>query len=296
MSEQPPQEFEALKEAYSKKYSTLSKRLRQIADFAIEHPTTMALETIANISRSAEVQPSAVIRFAKAFGYTGFSQLQRVYQEHVATQSASYAERVSKELSDRDSVQPESPLGLLRQYCKANIVTLEHLQHGIDSGSLTDAVNLIANAKVIYVMAQRRSFPIATYLAYLLSRADRRVYLLDGIGGLLTEQAQSMAKEDLLIAISFHSYSPETVNIVSIARREKVPHIAISDSSLSPIVEGAKVAFSVHDAEVHSFRSLSASMCLAQTLATSLAFRMKKPKSKRRKIKRKTAPRKAGSG
>jgi hypothetical protein len=35
---------------------------------------------------------------------------------------------------------------------------------------------------------------------------------------------------------------------------------------------GSDAHFSIHDAEVHQFRSLSATMVLAQVLATSLAF------------------------
>jgi DNA-binding MurR/RpiR family transcriptional regulator len=50
--------------------------------------------------------------------------------------------------------------------------------------------------------------------------------------------------------------------------------IAITDSVVSPIAAQATVYFEVKDAELYSFRSLTASLCLAQTLAMGLGLRL----------------------
>lgn len=276
MPRQTPQSYEQLHAEISRGHADLSKRLRQIAAFALEHPTAMALETIANIAQSAGVQPSALIRFAQSFGYSGFSEMQKVFQEHVTAQSAGYKERVRNELSQSRQREPESPHALLRQYCEANIVSMRHLEDGIGAADLARAVKMMAAADQIHVIGQRRSYPIAAYLAYALGRAECRAHLLDGRGGMLQEQARAMRRSDVLVAISFHPYAPETIEAGTMARELQVPCIAISDSPLSPIAEHAAVYLGVHDAEVHSFRSLTASMCLAQTLATSLAFQGKR--------------------
>lgn len=286
MSEKPPQEFDELNALIADEYHGLSKRLRQIADFGFEQPTTMALETIANIAKSAGVQPSALIRFAQALGFSGFRELQRIYQRHVAHQSASYKERINRELTAKELASPESPLSLLKQLCKANIVALQQLPEVVTAKDLEKSVNLITRAEQVYIMAQRRSFPVATYFAYSLSHVDCRIYLLGGYGGLLAEQARSMTKKDVLIAISFHPYSRDTVKIVSTARDKKIPFIAISDSSVSPIVKGSIVSFNMHDAEVHSIRSLTSSLSLAQSIATSIAFKGSQS-TRKRKVQRK---------
>lgn len=273
MAVKSPQDFEALQSQIAAGRPTLSRRLVQIAEFALEHPTAMALETIANIAQGADVQPSAVIRFAQSFGYSGFSEMQKIYQQHVAAMSAGYKERVRRELGSRGQREPESPYSLLQQYCEANIVSMQHLRDGVSATELNRAVKLMQGAAQIYLMGQRRSFPIAAYLAYTLSRADCRAVLLDGTGGMLMEQARAMEPRDLLVAISFHPYARETLDVAELAVERGVPYISISDSEMSPIAERAAVHLGVHDAEVHSFRSLTASMCLAQTLATSLVFR-----------------------
>jgi DNA-binding MurR/RpiR family transcriptional regulator len=268
----PPGDFEILKKEITDRYESLSKRLRDIARFALDNPSIIALETIANIARMAKVQPSALIRFAQALGYTGFSEMQRVFQAYVAEQSASYKERIRAEMAREDVPEADTPATLLYQFCEANIVSLKHLEEGIDKDDLDKAVQMIRNAEHVYVMAQRRSFPVANYLQYMLSHVDCRTHVLDGRGGLLEEQAQCMTVNDLLIAISFYPYAEDTVGIVNAAREKGVECIGISDSDLSPVCTAASTHFRIHDAEVHQFRSLSATMVVAQVLATSLAF------------------------
>ena len=47
----------------------------------------MALDTVARWRRGAGVQPSALVRFAQALGYDGFSGLQRVFRGRLVERS-----------------------------------------------------------------------------------------------------------------------------------------------------------------------------------------------------------------
>ena len=276
MDESAPTDYEALRTAITERHGSLSKRLRQIANYALDHPTDMAIETIAVIAKRAEVQPSALIRFAKSFDYTGYSQMQRAFQTRIAERSASYKERVRavQDAEIKDELGLEH--SLLNRLCATNIISLTQLSESNIHAKLAVAVDLLEAAGTIYVVGYRRSFPVAAYIAYSLSHAECRTHLLDGVGGMLDEQAQCMSDGDALIAISYSHYAHETGDVVSIASRRGVPVIVISDSRLSPIMPSARVYLEVLDAEVLSFRSLTASMSIAQTLAMSLAFRASK--------------------
>ena len=83
-----------------------------------------------------------------------------------------------------------------------------------------------------------------------------------------------MGARDLLIATSFSPYAPETAQVATAAKERKARIIAISDSRLSPIAGAADLSFEIKDAEVRQFRSLTASLCLAQTLVISYAFEL----------------------
>lgn len=274
MTTSPPEDPAGLQEAISEHYPELSKRLQQIARFALEHPNDMALETIAVIAERAGVQPSAMIRFAKAFGYSGFSDMQRVFRARLVERSPSYSERLRQFRDQHPDRHERTPYTVLREFAAASILALEHLQEQELERRLDQAAELLAGAREIHLVGQRRSFPVASYLAYALSHVDRYAHLLDGVGGMLYEQVGGINEADVLVAVSFAPYSSETAQVVSRAAQRGAAVIVITDSLVSPIASQATVCFEVQDAEVYNFRSLTASLCLAQALAMGLGLRL----------------------
>lgn len=263
-----PQSFDELVTVISSNYPKLSRRLQQIAHYALANPNEIALETIAIIAQRASVQPSSLIRFAKTFGYGGFSGMQRIFRDRLMQNVPTYGERI-RELR-REGPPLESILG---QFAEASIHAVEHLRRETSESKLTTAVNIMTRARTVYVAAQRRSFPAAAYMSYLLSHLDRPVSLIDGIGGLFFEQLRSVRKNDALVVISFHDYSEDVVEAADQAHKKGIPILAITDNKLSPLASLATVCLEVEEAQVGHFRSLSATMCLILSLAVALGAR-----------------------
>jgi Transcriptional regulators len=163
---------------------------------------------------------------------------------------------------------------VMREFADSNILALEHLRDTVRKADLERAIDLIRAAHAVYIVGLRRSFPVASYLAYALRHIDKRAYLLDGVAGMLSEQAGLLTAKDLLVAISFNPYAAETAQIATAAKESKARIIAITDSRLSPIASAADLTFEIKDAEVRQFRSLTASLCLAQSLVISYALEM----------------------
>ena len=69
-----------LKDAIAAAYPRLSPQLQQIARFALERPNELALGTVAAVAEAADVQPSALIRFANALEFGGFSDMQQLFK------------------------------------------------------------------------------------------------------------------------------------------------------------------------------------------------------------------------
>jgi DNA-binding MurR/RpiR family transcriptional regulator len=59
--------------------------------------------------------------------------------------------------------------------------------------------------------------------------------------------------------------------------------LAISDSLVGPIAKVATLVLQVRDSEVRNFRSLGASLCLAQALVVGLAFERERGPSVRKR-------------
>lgn len=281
----PAKDLEKLRAEIVRRHDRLSPRLKQVAQFVLDHPNDMGLQTLAVIAERCHVQPSTVVRFAKAFGYEGASDMQKLFRDEILafSPSPSYAERIRQFGQRAGEVDLNSPHELMQEFADSNIIALEHLKDSVRKADLERAVALIREANAVYIVGLRRSFPVASYLAYALRHVDKRAYLLDGVAGMLAEQGGMVQQGDLLIAISFRPYSKETADIVEGARSRGARVIAISDTRLSPIARDADVVFETKDAEVRQFRSLTASLCLAQTLVISYAFqtetRARRPRS-----------------
>lgn len=268
----PPASAEEFRTLLLQDYDGLSKRLKQVARYVLDEPNELALETLAVIAERCGVQPSAIVRFAQAFGFSGASQMQRLFRDGLlsANNAIGYGERVRR-FSESVS-RTAAGEGLLTEFVEGNILALQNLSETVSDKEMRGAVDLIANAAVVHVAGFRRAFPISAYLAYSLQQLGKHVQFIDGVGGLARPQANTIDDKDLLIAVSFHPYAPETVELTEIAARNGAKILSISDSRVSPIAKAADIALQVHDSEVRSFRSLAASMCLAQAVVIGFAF------------------------
>jgi DNA-binding MurR/RpiR family transcriptional regulator len=271
-----PKTPESLRNEIVRRYDELSPRLKQVAKFVLENPNDVALQTLAVIAARSKVQPSTIVRFAKTFGYEGASDIQKLFRDEILNlaPSANYSERIRQYSERSGAASARSAHDLMREFADNNILALRHLKEVVRDADLERSLDMIEQARAIYIVGMRRSFPVAAYLAYALRHVEKRAYLIDGVAGMLGEQASIVEAEDLMVAISFHPYARETAEVVAGARERNARVIAISDSRLSPIARDADLCFEIKDAEVRQFRSLTASLCLAQTLAISYAYRL----------------------
>lgn len=267
-----PETYDQLEKAIIEQFPSLSKRLQQIASHALDNPSELALETIAAVSQRAGVQPSSLIRFAKVFGFSGYSDMQRVFRLRLTDAMPDYKERL-KSLNGTEAQGEEAKdvNALLDQFVEADVVGLRRLQQNKRLGTLLDqAFKLITDSDTVYVVAHRRSFPIACYLAYALSQMNVKNVLVDGVGGMFMQQVGHASSRDVIIAISSKAYSPDVAQVVRDSKQRGVKIIAMTDSPLSPLAEHADVSLEVQQAAVGLFRSLAVTMTLAVTLIVGL--------------------------
>ena len=276
-----PETYDQLEKAIIEQFPSLSKRLQQIASHALDNPSELALETIAAVSQRAGVQPSSLIRFAKVFGFSGYSDMQRVFRLRLTDAMPDYKERL-KSLNGTEAQGEEAKdvNALLEQFVEADVVGLRRLQQNKRLGSLLDqAFRLITDSETVYVVAHRRSFPIACYLAYALSQMNVRNVLVDGVGGMFMQQVSHATSKDVIIAISSKAYSPDVAQVVREAKQRGVKIVAMTDSPLSPLAEHADVSLEVQQASVGLFRSQAVNMTLAVTLIVGLGRAVEAKKS-----------------
>jgi DNA-binding MurR/RpiR family transcriptional regulator len=247
----------------------LPKKLAQAAHYALAHPDDIALGTAASIATAAHVQPSTLVRLAQQLGFRGFSDFQLVFRSRLKVRASTYEERLAQ--LESGSVSPDPDAALLTGFINAARQSLENLTSTLDADIFSQAVKMLAKAEFIYVVARRRSYPLASHMSYAFSQLGVRAVLLDSANHTDMQQLKLAGVNDAAILCSFAPYAPETVSFAVNLVARKVPYLAITDSALSPLAGTATHWLEVAESDFAGFRSLSAGMALATALPVAIA-------------------------
>ena len=268
-NQSPPRDFAALKALIGERAGKLPRRLTQIASFALDNPDEIAFGTVSSIAGQADVQPSTLVRFSQAIGYQGFSDMQEIFRSRLRDRILNYGERI-QQLREH-ALAASKPNVIFQGFCDATEKSIASFREKLDPNDLDRAVSMLTGARTIYLIGLRRSFPIASYMAYALGKLGVRSILVDAVGGMAAEQLTFATEADAVLAISFTPYASETVALTKSATARGVPIVAITDSPFSPLAQNSNLWIEVGEANFEGFRSMAATLALAMTLTVAIA-------------------------
>ena len=268
-----PHTLEALRNMVALQSAQLTPRMRDAARYALEHPKDVALSSLADLAQQSKLSPVAFIRMAQALGFSGFLELKRLFRTPLRqAANPTYSERIRHYGGELTLSNPQDPVAVLRVFSQANIVSLQHLQADAEAMPLMQAIDMLQRARLVHVIGLRRSYGVASYLAYALNRTGRAAVQITGQGGMVLEQAEVAGPQDLLVAISFPPYAADTLRVCEQASLRGTKILAITNGALSPLGRIADLVIDVNDAELKGFRSLTSALCVVQTLVMGLTF------------------------
>lgn len=242
----------------------LPRRLRQCADYIAANTDRIAVSTVADLAAGADVPPSALMRFCQILGFSGFSEMQRLFREAYAPGWPDYATR----LQNLKEGAAGSPSALLAEFIEAGRLSLEALAKAADEAALGHAVEVLAAAQTVHIVGMRRAFPVACYLAYVFEKMSVPAMLHDSVGKL--DHRFALRPGDALLAITFAPYSEETIALAQDAQARGLPVVALTDQITSPVVRHSDAVVMVTEVDFGAFRSLSATLAMAMTLAVAV--------------------------
>lgn len=270
MTGAPPRDFESLRTLMVAMRDALPKRLAQVAAYSLSNPDEVAFGTAASIATAADVQPSTLVRLARHLGYEGFSDLQSIFRSRLKEKHLSYEERLSALEEGGKHVEETE---LLRGFLNAASQSISRLAATIDPAQFARAVDMLAGAETIYLIAKRRAYPLTAHMAYAFGKLGIRYCMVASPNGVEPEMAQFATGRDVAFAVSFSPYASETITYAQAFAERGVPLVSITDSIFSPLTSHSSVWFEVAESDYSGFRSISASMALAMALPVAIAER-----------------------
>ena len=264
---------EQLLRSIREEFESLSRQLKVIARYVEQHRDHIGLDRIQDVAERCGVQPSAVIRFAKHFGFSGYSGMQKIFRDGIAKQIAPNRDYQARIRSLIEAAQGQlSSADIAHEFIGGSIAGMQELQRDLHSTVFDEAVAMLAAAPTIWVAGSRRSFPVAAYLVYALQHTDKRIELLSGMGGMSDGQMRGITDSDVMVVVSFLPYAEESMQCARTAVAAGARLIAITDSQMSPLADLSSATLVVPESATFGFRALTNTMCLAQSLFIALAY------------------------
>ena len=254
----------------------MSKGQRSICTYLSAHYDEAVFLTAAKLGEKAGVSESTVVRFASELGYSGYPEFLSALQRFVKN-------RLSAVRKMDAAYKGRSRSEILNLVISSDIEKLRDTMERLDGDSFEMAVELILNARNVYVAGLRSCAPLASFLAFYLGMIRGDIHLLTTTStSELFEQMIHAGSSDCVIGISFPRYSMRVLKAMEFARDRQAKVIAMTDSPLSPMTLYSTVNLLARSDMVSIVDSLVAPLSLINALIVSLT--LKNPETVRQNL------------
>jgi DNA-binding MurR/RpiR family transcriptional regulator len=239
----------------------LTPTQRRIAHSLVQHASSAAYLSAAEVADLAGVSQPSVTRFAMALGYAGYPALRRELRA----------------LVDLSPAGDAAPSNALQRAVRAEAEHLERLAGQLhDLDPVEKAAELLVDSRPLPVLGLRAAAPLAAYFGYFAAKVLPDVRVLDAGGTQLLDrldQAHATGASAML-AIVLPRYPRETLETVREASAKGLAVVALTDSAVSPVAEyadvmlpaavGTQLVFDLHAGPMAMAMVLLQAMCDAR--------------------------------
>ncbi len=258
-------------------YGKMSKGQKAISAFIYDHYDQAVFMTAARLGETVGVSESTVVRYAMFIGYNGYPEFQRDLEDWVQNKINS-VQKIGAKYGK--STQSE----ILTSVLQADIEQLQDTIQKLDPVAFETAVDIILEAKTVYVMGVRSCEPLAEFLNFYLNMIRGSVVLLKTTS--ISETFEQMIRidgQDAMIGISFPRYSMRTLKAMEFANDRNAKVITVTDSVHSPMNLYSSCNLLARSDMVSIVDSLVAPLSVINALVVAMC--LKRPEEVKRSLK-----------
>ena len=205
-------------------YSGFSKVFRRIADSVLEHPDQVLASNIHQLGRELEIAESSIVRFCKALGYSGFSELKLML--------AKYGRQSSKIIFE--NLKDGSPEAVSREIFSLSIETLQIAAEQLDFSAIQRAADMLNRAGRIVICGVGASASVAeSFAAHLLRIGIAAEASTDG--ELMQMTARGADARTLFVAITKSGRNLPLVRAFELAKVRGAMTVCLTGFEQTPI-------------------------------------------------------------
>lgn len=251
-------------------FETMSTQLQRAARYVLDHPRDVALLSMRQQARAADLQPATMTRLAKHLGFDGYDAVRDLYAQAFREGGLDFARRVDQQVARQTLRGDQAMASEIASSVSAQIAALGEPEA---LSKLAAAAEALSGARRIYCLGMRSSFPVAAYFHYVTSLVRDGVVLFDGLGGVGADALRNAASDDVLLVCTVRPYTQAVVDAVDYACARGVPVVAITDSVVAPVADRAQHVILVSIESPSFFHAMAPAFAAAEVLASLVAGR-----------------------
>lgn len=248
----------------------LTSAQKKVMKFIFNHLNEVIFMTASALGRKTDVSEATIIRLAQSLGFDGFpafqKYLRRLHQDKFTT-----VKRLEKALDFPETADP------FVNTIQIDIKNISAMAEAVSEKIFNQVVDQLWKAKRVKIIGLRSAFSLAVYLKFGLQFLGKEVSLIQPSHGDLWDQLARLARNDLLVGISFPRYSNLTVDTVAFAREKQCKIIAVTDTIVSPLTPYSDWVLVAPCQSESYMDSFTAPMGLFHALLTAMS--LKKPET-----------------
>ena len=254
-------DFDLLKARMGDHFAQMSPQVQMAARYVMDNADDVALLSMRQLAKAADVHPTTMVRLAQALGFDGFNELKDVFQNRMRAAPDDLVGRARGLQGQRDQVS--HLIDEIEQNAHSNI---RQSLHGCGAKKLDAVADYLLSAKRVFVMGLRISYPVAFSFYYAYSMFRSNAVLVDGRAGTVADVLRGIGEGDVLLAMSVSPFSRETVRAVNYAHSRGAGILTMTDSEITPLGEHADHSLVVRNESLTFFPSVTANMALVESL------------------------------
>lgn len=218
-------------ELIDQNYEEMTVASQSIADFIKVNYQYITYDTLSELAAKIEVSTTTVVRFSKMLGYDGYSSMQASIRDYAKYHDPyNMSERLSKTHNPK-----RTNIELLNNTFNKDIDNMVSTFNNLNIDDIKETINILINAKNIYVIGYNDSFILASYMALRMGQIRDGIVLLGQMGGMYPFEISSASKDDVLVAYLFPRYSTHTIDLINILRERGLKCIIITSNNIAPV-------------------------------------------------------------
>ncbi len=247
----------------------MSKSQRKIAKYVLGNTESVPFFTVGQLAKMAGVSEATVVRFSTFLGYSGYPEWQKAMQDSVKRQLTTVERlKITEDIYDSEDKA-------VYEMFQAEINRIQKMADQFDIKAFHQAVEAIINAKRIFIVANRSAVSLGSFLEFYLDLLFENTELIRNPNG-ISEKLFRINEEDIVIGLSFARYTKNTIDAVSFAKDRGANVIAITDTSLSPLIPYANIVLCSPSEMPSYIDSFVAPLSLLNALLTAVGRKKRK--------------------